>query len=128
MKKLNLLICILLTFTFCNAQELVIIEYNDNEILTVNHDKTKVICGGAELITINLLLEYEKECYNDSSVAYYWTFCDMECWEVSCIKGDTNWFGQKCPEYWIHKTPIFSDFLKWIRKQKSLNLSKTEKN
>jgi len=59
--------------------------------------------------------EYKVYCYNDSTAEYFWTYCDLGCWDVPCIKGDTNWLGDKCPEHWKHRQPEFTDFMQWLK-------------
>lgn len=74
--------------------------------------KTSVDKAG---ITFELLLQYEKDCYNDSTVSYYYTMCDNGCWDVPCNKGDKDFTGWECPAHWKHKIPTFEGFIKYIK-------------
>ena len=65
--------------------------------------------------TLQMLEQYETDCYNDSTVHYYYTLCDMGCWDVPCNKGDTLWHGGLCPEHWHHEEPTFKGFIKWLK-------------
>ena len=67
-------------------------------------------------VVLSLLIKYETDCYNDSTVSYYYTLCDWDCWDVPCNKGDTLWHGGLCPEHWHHKKMgDLSDFIKWLK-------------
>jgi len=145
MKKLNLLICILLTFTFCNAQDFEIIKQVEPEILTISYDSTSVTCGGVELITFQALSKYEKECLADTIIAvpfenefiiYHESYGEMVSTEQLNKRGYIyayRWLINVDPyewEYYFVKEPTIKGFIKWvtIKYKKSLNLSKTEKN
>lgn len=116
----------LLCCNYCLAQEIKIIEYNNEPILTVSYDSAKVNIGGAELITIKLLLEYEKECYNDSTYVEYWQYQEQQSYTDS-----TGLSWNHCVyippikiKEWQHKEPTFKDFLVWIRKKYNLPTKK----
>lgn len=122
-RKISYAICImLLTCTFCLAQDLTIIEYNNTEILRVSHDSTEVMCGGVELITVKLLVKYETECYNDSVQATY----DFYVWDNDTIKSHPSidpgftqgYIGTKM--IYEHKEPTFKDFVRWAAKKYGL--------
>lgn len=72
-------------------------------------------------IALNILHlwdHYKTDCYNDSTVSYYYTLCDWDCWDVPCNKGETILMDQKCPEHWEHKSPNnLSRFMNWIEKK-----------
>ena len=67
-------------------------------------------------ITVKDMIEYEKQCYNDSTARYYYLVCDNGCYEVPCNKGDKSFFGE-CPIHWEHKKPTFEGFIIWIKKK-----------
>lgn len=56
------------------------------------------------IITFEDLLDYQKECYNDST-AYYGNGIDNK--------------------VWIHREPTFADFIEWIKK---IQASRNEQN
>ena len=59
--------------------------------------------------------EYKQACYKDSTAIYYWTICDWDCIDIPCEKGDKDFFGNECPEYWIHKDPNnFLEFMEYL--------------
>lgn len=81
----------------------------------------KIFAESQTQITIQLLFQYEKECFNDSTVSYYFRLCDdADCWNLPCEKGSFDEFGNQCPEHWKHKEPTFADFLLWLRKRSEL--------
>jgi hypothetical protein len=88
-------------------------------ILEINSDTTCVKLLGSEVITVDLLLEYKKECLNDSTLVKV---------NVNPDRNTTNSMGATtCVYYppiwkdvWTHKsTDNFTDFLNWIEKRKS---------
>lgn len=122
-RKMSFAICtLLLTCTFCLAQ----IEFNTSPPpkvwMTVSGDSTRVMCGGAELITIKLLIEYETDCYNDSTKTTY----DFYKWGNDTIMqtpsidpGHTmGYIGRKT--IYEHKQPTFKDFVRWAAKKYGL--------
>lgn len=60
-----------------------------------------------ELITLELLLEYSTECYNDSSI-----ITTHECPEnrIGCVVYHTGYRK-------IHRTPTLNGFIEWILKK-----------
>ena len=68
-------------------------------------------------VTIEDINDYSKECYNDSTFKYYYTVCDIDCWDVPCNKGEKSWMGQTCPEHIIHRKPTFEGFIAYLRKK-----------
>lgn len=68
----------------------------------------------AQSVTIDDLLDYKKECYNDSILVKEHfmpegqSFClfDYECLNNSHYR-----------MVWIHKTPTFEDFIVWLQKK-----------
>lgn len=66
------------------------------------------------------LLQYAKECYNDSTRYCYYTLCDIECWDASCECGTSvpGFIDIPCLEKYIHRKPTFEGFIEWLRKNK----------
>ena len=91
---------IILTFVICFCI------YPQQKIITVQ-DKL-----------VYLITKYEQECYADSSVIYYNTYCDLECWSVLCIKDSLDYLGQPCTEHWVHRVPNWEGFIEFIKKEK----------
>ena len=77
--------------------------------------RSRGVVRDTEEFILDLLIEYETDCFNDSAVSYYYTLCDMGCWDVPCNKGDTLWHGGLCPEHWHHEEPTFKGFIKWLK-------------
>ena len=70
-------------------------------------------------ITINDILDYAEECYNDSTVSYYRILSGgrpNDSWRVYCEKDSIDYWGNKCPEIWSHKKPTFEGFIEWLKK------------
>lgn len=124
LKRCYVLCILLLTCTFLHAQNLDIIKYNNKPMLTVSGDSAKVNAGGAELITIKLLLEYEKECYNDSTYVIYvvdYTSkpeAKNDTLDLTGLYATIGLYSEKGE--WRHKEPTFADFLRWAAKKYGL--------
>ena len=71
------------------------------------------------LTIINLWDQYKKDCYNDSTVSYYYTLCDGgDCRNTPCEKGGVDFFANNCPAHWSHKSPnVLSEWMTWIEKK-----------
>lgn len=118
-KVLSYVICmLLLTCTFCHAQ----IQFNNDsiqEVIRVSFDSTKVKVGGAELLTIKMMVEYEKECYNDSTyVEYYQHNSPPMSDDGSCVLA--VYIPPTLVKEWRHKEPTFKDFVRWAAKKYGL--------
>lgn len=63
--------------------------------------------------------QYKQECFNDSTVRYYWTFSDMGVtWTEPCDPNIENNF-MPCQRHTSHKQPTFEGFMDWLeRRQK----------
>ena len=68
--------------------------FGDSSFITINE--------GSRIITLNDLLEYEKECYNDS-VSYRDLVFENKKYVVKDI--------------WIHREPTFKGFIEFIKKK-----------
>lgn len=112
---------LLLTCTFCsllNAQE-----PPENRSVNSLLDSTKIKVGGAELIMIKLLLEYDKKCYDDSTKFEG---------AVYKLTDGTKFIGSrpkpyeymtnyvKDTTYYYHRQPDFADFVRWAAKKYGL--------
>lgn len=123
-RKMSFAICtLLLTCTFCLAQDFEIIKYNNKPILTVSSDSTKVNVSGAELVTVKLLIEYETECKKDTTYSYGNCVLYFEAPKLG--KQENGDIIEKYGNYWIVKKaiikePTFSDFVRWAAKKYGL--------
>lgn len=86
-------------------------------------------------ITLNDLIDYKNECYNDSTKYCYRKICDWDCEEIKCDCNAKpqyitlfNEKGEKeqrelfpCSTKYIHRTPTFEGFIKWVEKKYKLN-------
>ena len=63
--------------------------------------------------------EYQTECYADSTVSYYYTLCDWDCWKVPCKKGEIIGLlnDNICPEHWTHREPTPIGFMEYLTKK-----------
>lgn len=119
MKKFILVLVGLLFITGLQAQDLVILKQGQNEIIRVNSDTTKVKVGGAELITIKLLLKYKTECFNDSCQVDVYVDPNKKTEIAPGVFSTTLMMGYYI-KAWKHKEPTLSDFIVWLSKEYGL--------
>jgi hypothetical protein len=119
MKKFILILIALIIFTGLQSQELVILKQGQNEIIRVDSDTTKVKFGGAELITIKLLMKYKAECFNDSCQINVYIDPNTTTEIAPGIYSSTLMMGYY-KKVWKHKEPTFSDFIDWLSKEYGL--------
>lgn len=80
-----------------------------------NGDKSKKSVG-VDTAMIKLMIEYETECYNDSTQATY----DFYVWDNDTIKSYPSIDPGFTPGYigtkmiYEHKEPTFKDFVRWV--------------
>ncbi len=87
-------------------------------VIEINSDTTSINLFGIEVCTIDLLLEYKQECFNDSTIIKV---------NINPDRNTSNGFGAttcmyyppKWVDKWTRKTPTFPDFLNWIEKRKN---------
>jgi hypothetical protein len=74
-------------------------------------------------ITVNMLLEYKKECFNDSTYVEYYKALKSPSEVYDSKTGITTtlavYIVPSLIKEWQHKTPSFPDFLEWIEKRKT---------
>ena len=72
----------------------------------------------AQLNTYDLIMEYEQECYADSSLYEYLIIYDgNKRWESPC----EDWIGfnaGECEKKWIHKEPTWDGFREFVKKRR----------
>ena len=73
-----------------------------------------------QVMTLNDLFEYQKECYSDSTTYCYRIMCDWDCIELVCDcenKGNRDPFIGECKTRYIHKQATLEGFVMWLRKK-----------
>lgn len=69
---------------------------------------------------INAIFEYEKECYNDSTLIKVNVNKDKNVqWvtEDGIVGTSLMYFPPVWEDKWVHKEPTFSDFILWLHKK-----------
>jgi len=61
------------------------------------------------VIRLSDLIEYETECYNDSS--FVQGYVEYVCHDPGCVV----YHGAEWLQYWIHREPTFSGFIQWFK-------------
>ena len=89
-------------------------------ILTINEDGTEVTIGwdDAHLVTIELFLQYENDCWNDSTYlkgAIYKRLNGITFVDVRPEPYETMINYIKDTVLYTHREPTFKGFLKWIK-------------
>ena len=87
---------------------------NNKKVIKVNSDSMKINVHDAELVTINLLLEYDKECYDDSTYVEYYQH------HSPLTNNDGTgtlaiYITPTLVKVWHHKKPTFEGFLEWLK-------------
>lgn len=90
--------------------------------MPITKEMSDSICGlnfngyyGDVNITTKLIFQYEKECYNDSTLDYIYGN------ELTVSDGDWSqkYYSRKTPFY-RHKQPTFDGFIAWLHKKYKL--------
>jgi len=69
-----------------------------------------------------ILTNYELECYNDSTLGYYWIMGTQKqgrwfkCDSMNYVRGDSL-FNTPASKGYYHKNPYYDDFQNWVRKK-----------
>jgi len=75
-----------------------------------------------QLITVNDLLEYQRERYNDSTKECYWFFCDSGCVDFIFCDCDEKYVydspeSPRCKTRFIHKDATLEGFIMYLRRK-----------
>lgn len=61
-------------------------------------------------INISDLIEYERKCFNDSTLVE--AYIPYDCGQPFCLVAHPE---SKYVEYWIHREPTFTGFITWLK-------------
>ena len=80
--------------------------------------------NGYKYSIINLLNEYEIECYNDSTLGYYWMLEKnqrrwIKCDSLNYVNNDSLW-NIPCKKGYYHKNSCYYDFKSWAKQQNTI--------
>ena len=118
-RKISYAICIvLLTCTFCLAH----VEIDNTYVpkpISISSDSAKVKVGGVELLTIKLMIDYEEECWNDSTEIDVYIDPNRKTEIATGVYSTTLMMGYY-EKQWIHKIPTFQEFVRWAAKKYGL--------
>ena len=113
----HFLYCLILIGILCTSPN--VQKAGIQTIMKPEIDSLKTVCDSDVLITLKLLIEYEKFCYNDSTEIDVYVDPNVKTEVAPGIYSTTLMMGH-FEKKWVHRQPTVADFVQWVRKKYSL--------